>query len=245
MERKQFGSHISEQLNRNIEALFNEVAKMGGLVESQLTNLSQALETGSIELAKEALALDELINNEELEIDRLSAAVLARQQPTASDLRLIVMSIRVAVDLERMGDEAVKIAKLAISQCQPEVGCANLPCYAELCALMQAGRTMIQKTLNGFSRLDIADVLWVYQEEARMDEILSQASKQMQIKLSEECDAVHIEDLMNMFMAIRAAERITDHALNVAESVVYLVEGVDIRSMDEAQLTEFLQQKTV
>lgn len=240
MERKEFGTHISEQLNRNIEDLFNEVAKMGGLVESQLTHLSKALETGESSLAKEALALDELINQEELEIDRLSAAVLARQQPTASDLRLIVMAIRVAIDLERMGDEAVKIAKLAIKQCRPEVGCGDLTCYAELCSLMQAGQNMIQKTLNGFSRLDVSEVLWVYQEEERMDEVLSQATKKINQAITQSTDEEQVDTLMSMFLGLRAAERITDHALNVAESVVYLVKGWDIRNMDEVTMTELL-----
>ncbi|WP_130536866.1 phosphate signaling complex protein PhoU [Thiomicrorhabdus indica] len=241
MEREEFSTHISEQLNRNIEALFNEVARMGGLVESQLTNLRQALETGNIDLAKEALATDELINQEEMEIDRLSAAVLARQQPTASDLRLIVMAIRVAVDLERMGDEAVKIAKLAIHQCEEEVGCTRLPCYNELCTLMQSGEKMIQKTLNGFSRLDISDVLWVYQEEERMDMVLADALVTVRSKLASETDLSQIDVLTDMFMSIRAAERVTDHALNVAESVVYLVKGIDIRKMGEEEIAKLIE----
>lgn len=241
MERKEFGTHISEQLNRNIEALFNEVARMGGLVESQLTSLRQALETGNAELAQEALAIDEQINQEEMEIDRLSAAVLARQQPTASDLRLIVMAIRVAVDLERMGDEAVKIAKFAINHCKPEVGCSSLPCYNELCLLMQSGETMIQKTLNGFSRLDITDVLWVYKEEERMDMVLADAMVTVRSKLASETDLSQIDVLTDMFMSIRAAERVTDHALNVAESVVYLVKGIDIRQMSENEIAKLIE----
>ncbi|BBP45349.1 phosphate transport system regulatory protein PhoU [Thiosulfatimonas sediminis] len=243
MNRDEFNSHISEQLNRNLEALFNQVLEMGGVVEQQLQDVSQALENSDEAKAINALNLDKIINREEIEIDRLCAAVLARQQPTASDLRLIVMSIRIAVDLERMGDEAVKIAKLAITQCKLGGDCTQMPAYAYLKQLMVASSSMLKSALNAFTRLELSDILGLYKEETRMDEVLKLATAEIQAKLVEASTSEQVALYIQMLLAVRAAERITDHALNIAESVVYLVRGKDVRQMDEAALADFLHTK--
>lgn len=240
MEREDFSSHVSEHLNRNLEGLFNQVLEMGGLVEQQLSDLSKALNEEDAKLARSSLQLDNLINREEMEIDRLCAAVLARQQPTASDLRLIVMAIRVAIDLERMGDESVKIAKLALTECEEYEGCREMPAYSYLRTIMECSRDMIQKTLNAFSHLDTADVLSVYDDEEKMDHVLKDAIKHIEEELSATSDIRKVETLIQMLFAIRAAERITDHALNIAENVVYLVKGKDVRNMDMAALEQLL-----
>ena len=240
MEREDFNTHISEQLNRNLENLFNQVLEMGGLVEQQLNELSKALETGDATLAQSAIVMDKLINREEVEIDRLCAAVLARQQPTASDLRLIVMSIRIAVDLERMGDEAVKIAKLAILNCGESVSCTSMPGYKSLQTLMQASKEMIKKNLDGFSRLDTSDYQAIFEEEELMDKLLKETMDEIKFALAAESDPQQVEAIMNMLFAVRAAERITDHALNIAECIVYLVKGRDIRTMDQEAVQAFL-----
>ncbi|MBN2647443.1 MAG: phosphate signaling complex protein PhoU [Thiotrichales bacterium] len=241
MNRDEFNTHISGQLNRNLEALFNQVLEMGGLVEQQLNDLNRALENNDYALAHSAMLLDKTINKEEIEIDRLCANVLARQQPTASDLRLIVMAIRVAIDLERMGDEAVKIAKLAMEQCSTNRDCTQMPAYGYLRQLMQASSEMIQKSLNGFSRLDISDVMSVYREEEQMDEVLKQAMAAIQQELLAADSADKVDLQVRMLMAVRAAERITDHALNIGESVVYLVKGKDIRDLDEEAMRQLLE----
>lgn len=241
MERSEFGSHISQNLNRDLEELFNEIARMGGLVESQLNNLSDALKYGDMEKAQKALRTDLEINQEEREIDRLCATIIARQQPTASDLRLIIMAVRVAIDLERMGDESVKIANLAMLKAKDNCDCSILPGYQALRKFMNSGKEMMQKTLNGFSRLDTSDVLWVIEEEERMDHLLVEAIAELKIAIAQETDPDNIESLLNMLLSVRAAERVTDHALNVAESVVYLVKGIDIRGLDEAQIKAVLE----
>lgn len=238
MERTEFKAHISEQLNRNLEELFNQVLEMGGLVERQIENAELGVQNGDVNLAKEVLAIDKIINKEEMEIDRLCARVLARRQPTASDLRLIIIAIRIAVDLERMGDEVVKTAKLVIKMADLDMKCSSMPGYNELLELTSGSNKMLQKVLNAFARLDISDVPHVIDEEDRLDDVLRVGMKQMMegFKSAE----IAPEYLIEMVFALRASERISDHAANIAESIVYLVEGRDIRNMDVDKLNEFL-----
>jgi phosphate transport system protein len=238
MERTEFKSHISEQLNRNLEDLFNQVLEMGGLVERQLENAVNAVQKGDVNLAKEVLQIDKLINREEIEIDRLCARILARQQPTASDLRLIIIAIRIAVDLERMGDEVVKTAKLVLATAEQEIHCNQLPGYNALLEIIDCANTMLKNVLNAFARLDLSQIMGIMDDEKRMDVKLKSAMQEViegfkQAVIAPEC-------LLDMVYALRASERVTDHAANIAESIVYLVEGREVRSMDSDKLAEFL-----
>ncbi|WP_373019450.1 phosphate signaling complex protein PhoU [Thiomicrorhabdus sp.] len=238
MERTEFKSHISEQLNRNLEELFNQVLEMGGLVERQLENAVIAVENADVALAKEVLQIDKVINKEEMEIDRLCARVLARQQPTASDLRLIIIAIRIAVDLERMGDEVVKTAKLVIKMADENIDCKQLPGFNALLEITSCANTMLKKVLNAFARLELSEVISVVDDEERMDERLAHAIKEVTQGFND--SDLPAECLLEMVFALRASERVTDHAANIAESIVYLVDGRDVRNMDTAKLSEFL-----
>ncbi|MDG6773537.1 phosphate signaling complex protein PhoU [Thiomicrorhabdus sp. ZW0627] len=238
MERTEFKSHISEQLNRNLEDLFNQVLEMGGLVERQLENAVTAVENSDVSLAKEVLQIDKVINKEEMEIDRLCARVLARQQPTASDLRLIIIAIRIAVDLERMGDEVVKTAKLVIKMADSDVVCSELPGYGALLEITSCANTMLKKVLNAFARLELSEVVSVVEDEERMDNSLKAAM--VDVLAGFNAHEIAPEYLLEMVYALRASERVTDHAANIAESIVYLVDGRDVRNMDTEKLSELL-----
>jgi len=238
MERTEFKSHISEQLNRNLEDLFNQVLEMGGLVERQLEDAVKAVQSGDVTLAKEVLQLDKVINKEEMEIDRLCARVLARQQPTASDLRLIIIAIRIAVDLERMGDEVVKAAKFVIKMGEYDFNCLDLPGYNHLIEITTCANTMLKTVLNAFARLDLSDLMSVIEDEERMDDSLSAATDEVLAGFKESHFAP--ECLLEMVYSLRASERVTDHAANIAESIIYLVEGRDVRNIDPERLSEFL-----
>ena len=238
MERQEFKSHISNQLNQNLEGLFNQILEMGGLVERQLEHVITAVQTGDVALAKEVLKLDKIINREEMEIDRQCASVLARQQPAASDLRLIIMGIRIAIDLERMGDEAVKVAKLVIKMHSSQLRCNVLPGYDALVELSIGGHAMLQKVLNAFARLELKEVSSVFADEEAMDNVFKNGIQIVNDSFKEsELDA---ELLLEMVNALRASERVTDHSENIAESIIYLVQGRDIRNMDSEKLQAFL-----
>lgn len=238
MERTEFKTHISEQLNRNLEDLFNQILEMGGLIERQLENAVTAVHNADVNLAKQVLKVDKVINNEEIEIDRLCARVLARQQPTASDLRLIIIAIRIAMDLERMGDEIVKTAKLVIKMAEEGLECQSLPGFPALVEITHTGNAMLKRVLNAFARLDLSEVMDVIDEEERMDATLADALDE--VTEGFKTSGIAPECLLEMVYSLKASERITDHAANIAESIVYLVKGKDIRSIDPDKLAEFL-----
>lgn len=240
MERTEFKTHISGQYNRNLEELFNQVLEMGGLVEDQLQNAVEAIKCENKKLAKEVKQIDKLVNKEEIEIDRLCARVLARQQPTASDLRLIVSAIRIAVDLERIGDEAVNASKLAIKMSKVEdIPCETLPGFKALMDMIAIDLDMLKKVLSSFAQLDMTDLGDIVDDEVRVSEIKDKALLEVQNSLNNN-DEDLAEYMMQMIYSIRASERISAHIVNVAETIVYLIKGRDVRHMNAEKLSSFL-----
>ncbi|WP_044412142.1 phosphate signaling complex protein PhoU [Thiomicrospira microaerophila] len=239
MNRKEFGTHVSASYNQYLEDLFNQILEMGSLVERQLQASVVSLQNADYDLAREVIQLDKLVNREEMEIDRLCVRVLARHQPTASDLRLIVSSIRIAVDLERMGDEVVKIARLVLSlEARVDIDCQNLQGYKQLVEITSRACDMVKNVLDAFTRMDLSGAAAVIEEENRVDELFALAISGVTKNFKE--DKHDVECLLQLVYALRAAERITDHASNIAESVVYLVNGQDMRNMDATALGKYL-----
>lgn len=240
MEKKVFSSHVSSQLNRNLEELFHHILEMGGMVENQLDMALSALGNGDVKIAKEVLRFDKTINQAEMEIDRLCIRVLARQQPTASDLRLILSTIRIAIDLERMGDEICKLAKLVVRFNQDdESPCARFAGYAELVDITTRAREMLKVTLNAFARVSAEDAMAIFDQEDEVDQIYNKARAEVTQQFKDMPDKV--ECLLEVTSALRASERLTDHSLNIMESIIYLVQGKDVRNMDQERLTHFLE----
>lgn len=240
MENNEFNTHISQKYNRYLEELFNNVLEMGGLVETQLKNATESIKCGNTSLAKEVKQLDNIVNREEFEIDRIAANVLARQQPAASDLRLIVSAIRMGVDLERIGDESVNVARLALQVAKDDsVTCQTLPGYDELLKMLAIDVDMLQKVLAGFSNLNLAEMSDVIESDSIVNEYRLKAHEKIQIMLDshESKNAVHV---MQMISCIRAANRISAHIVNVVESVVYVINGRNYKSMDSEKLADFL-----
>jgi len=241
MERNNFNTHISGQYNQNLEDLFNHILSMGGLVESQIKSTIEAVKCEDKSLAKDIKQIDKIVNKEELEIDSLCARVLARQQPTASDLRLIVSSIRIAVDLERIGDEAVNASKLATKMSKTkEVPCDILPGYGALMEMVAMNLDILKTTLNAFAQLDVSELNDVFDDDIRISEIKKKALIEINGSLNNNTDEL-AEYIMQMFISIRACERISAHIVNIAESIIYLVKGKDVRHMNSEKLALLLE----
>lgn len=234
MHTEDLGHHYSRQFNEELETLRSNVLEMGGLVEEQLRRAMKALLKGDSDLGEQVVEDDFRVNRMEVSIDEECSHIIARRQPTAGDLRLIVTIIKAITDLERIGDEAEKIGFLS-SKLASQERPANR--YRELKHLGRMVRDQLHAALDCLARLDSARALEVAREDAVVDEEYEAIMRQSITHMME--DPRTIGRLLDSLWVARALERIGDHAVNICEYVVYLVHGKDIRHLDpEATITQ-------
>jgi len=227
MQTSDLTDHISQRFNRDLEDLRNNVLKMGGLVETQLSRAITAIVTGDSELGLAVAHDDYKVNRLEVMIDEECNRVLATRAPTAGDLRLIFAIIKTITDLERIGDEAEKIGFLA-----SQLAAMDRPAdsYRELKNLGNHVLQMLRDTMDAFARLDVDASYDVVREDEHVDEEYDALTRQGITFMME--DPRSIRRVMNVTWAARALERIGDHAKNICEYVIYMVEGRDVRHTD-------------
>ncbi|WP_163578005.1 phosphate signaling complex protein PhoU [Halomonas faecis] len=225
--------HISRQFNQELEELKTHLMTMGGLVEQQVQQAIQALLDGDSRLAEEVSEGDHQVNEMQLKIDDECTRVLARRQPAASDLRLVLAVIRATADLERIGDEASKIARNALTLIESGNGVRGL---VEVRHISEHVRKMLRDALTAFARFDTELALQVVHEDDAVDDEYGSAMRSLMTFMMEDSRA--IGPVLSVMWILRALERVGDHADNLAEYVIYLVKGLDIRHMDPEQLDE-------
>ncbi len=224
-------THISRQYNAELEDIRSRVLQMGGLVEQQIDQALAALVKGDTALGETVVVDDTKVNKMEVNIDEECSQIIARRQPAAGDLRLVVAVIKTITDLERVGDEAEKIARMAVRLAGEERPKNN---YAEIQTLGQHVRQMLHDALNAFARLDIEAALQVAREDRRVDQEYGGIIRQMITFMME--DPRTISRALNVIWAARALERIGDHARNICEYIIYLVKGRDVRHVSIEQI---------
>lgn len=217
-------THISRQYNAELEDIRTKVLQMGGLVEQQVEQALTALVKGDAALGEAVIMDDTKVNKMEVTIDEECQQIIARRQPAAGDLRLVVAVIKTITDLERIGDEAERIARMAVRLAREERPKGN---YREIQILGNYVRAMLHDALDTFARLDIEAALRVAREDDRIDQGYESAMRQMITFMME--DPRTISRTLNVIWAARSLERIGDHAINICEYVIYLVKGRDIR----------------
>ena len=224
MEASNLTDHISRRFNKDIEDLRNNVLAMGGLVEAQLSRAIAAIVSGDSDLGLKVANDDYKVNRLEVAIDEECSRILATRAPAASDLRLIVAVIKTITDLERIGDEAEKIGFLA-----SQLAAMDRPTdsYRELKYLGNHVLDMLRAAMNAFARLDTEAAAEVVREDERIDEEYDAITRQCITFMME--DPRSIRRFMNVTWAARSLERIGDHAKNVGEYIIYMVQGRDIR----------------
>lgn len=224
MDARELGHHIHHRFDEDLEDLRTKVLRTGGLVERQLSDALKALEEQDSALAETVIARDQEINNLELEIDEDSALLLARRQPVASDLRLLISIIKTITDLERMGDEAVRIARMAVRQSersQPQrapTGVRHLGAHV---------RGMLQDALDAFARFDVEKGVAVVAEDQNVDREYESITRELITFMME--DPRSIPYALDVLFSARALERIGDRSCNICEYVIYYVRGKDVR----------------
>ncbi len=226
-----YAHHISQQFNLELEEIKNHLLEMGGQVESQLSSSIQALVAADSELAQTVCLNDQQINNLEIDIDEECARILARRQPAASDLRLILGISKIITDLERIGDESKRIATRAIKLA--ENGQAPRG-YVEIRHISETVRQMLNQSLDAFARLDVSLALKVAKTDAQVDMEYATAIRELITYMME--DPRSIGRVMDVIWSLRSLERIGDHARNIAEHVIYLVQGKDVRHVSYDQM---------
>ena len=234
LKQEDYKQHISEKFNVELEEIKNHLLEMGAKVEQQLTSAIEALVKRDTGEAEAIVSRDHEVNQMEMKIDDECATILARRQPAASDLRLVVTVIKVNTDVERIGDEAAKIARQAIRLAEENLSPTN---YVEIRHIGAHVASMLRKALDAFARLDLDLAVEVVREDSNVDKEYGSAMRSLVTFMME--DPRDIGPILNEMWALRSLERIGDHASNIAEHVVYLVRGLDVRHQS---LEDFIDQ---
>jgi len=220
--------HISGRFNEELEQVRNLVMNMGALVEQQVNDGLRAVLNADEKLAAKVIERDREVNTMELEIDEYCTQILARRQPAASDLRLIVSVIKSITDLERMGDEAVKFGrnaiKLAKGSFAEEEGARPL---IELKHLGNHVSNTLNRALTAYAQMDVIEAIEIIKNDSIIDEEFDNISRLLVTKMME--NPREIKNALRVTWCARALERIGDHTTNLCEYIVYLVEGKDVR----------------
>jgi len=237
MDTLQLDQHISQQFNADLEKLRTELLEMGGLVEDQLTDATKAIETADGALAEKVLETEKEVDRMEIQLDKECTDILARRQPAASDLRLVLMVTKATRDLERMGDEAAKIAKMTLAL--NEEGGEAQRGYVELRHLASQVAKLVNVALDAFARFDVYAAIKVVRDDKDIDIEYKSSLRELITYMMEDPRA--IRRVMNIMWALRALERIGDHARNIAEHVIYLVHGMDVRHISPSEIEKQIE----
>ena len=225
--------HISRQFDNELETIRSDVLAMGGLAEQQFSDALQALKRFDVSLAEKVIENEVKVNSCEVSIDEECVTLLARRQPAAGDLRFVMAVIKTITDLERIGDEADKIARMTISLAEKS---GPRSYYIGINTMGVFVREMVRDALNAFARMDSQEALVTAGKEPESDEQYAALLRQLITYMME--DPRNISSFMDTVWVARALERIADHARNICEYVIYFVEGKDVRHISIEQMED-------
>lgn len=235
MDKLNLSQHISQRFNEELEELRRKVLQMGGIVEEQLANGIQALVDGNQELAAVVIANDVRINALEMELDEECTRIVARRQPAATDLRLVMAVIRAINDLERIGDEIKRVAKMVRDGMDGSTMDEDVA--QEIEHMGGQVQEMLRLVLDAFARTDVMAAVGVVRMDHKVDVKYHALTRQLITHMAQ--DHHNIPSVLNVLWAARALERMGDRCQNIAEYVIYLVLGKDIR---HSSLDDFLSE---
>jgi phosphate transport system protein len=217
--------HLSTQFDADLDVISNNLMRLGGLVESQVSQAIYALSKSSAEVAEEVLKIENEVNALEIEIDHEIASFIARRQPTAGDLRLLVAMSKTTANLERAGDEAAKIAR-KVTSIVNGVAPLALP-FSELRVCGGLATELLRKTLDAFTRLEVQTAVSILQNDGVFDREFDGFMRKLITYMME--DPRTISASLDLIFIAKSIERIGDHSRNIAEFIIYIVEGRDVR----------------
>lgn len=235
LDNLSLGRHISGQFNAELESIRTHVLAMGGLVEQQLADALKAMHQQDAELAKRVIKGDHKVNAMEVAIDEACTRIIAKRQPTASDLRLVIAIIKTITDLERIGDVAESIAKVALENFTNK----QYTLLVSLESLGQHAVKMLHEVLDAFARMDVKAAIDVYQEDDRIDREYEAIIRQLMTYMME--DPRSIPNVLQVMWSARSIERVGDRCQNICEYIIYFVKGKDIRHTNPDEIENVLK----
>ena len=238
MDNSKIAHHISENFNKELEDIRNKVLTMGGLVEQQIEQAIHALTSGDIELAELVIRQDNDIDEFEMIIDAECTQIIALRQPAAFDLRLLLVVLRIINELERIGDLAERIAKVAIQLSTTNEGRTDE--YHELKHMAGLVKDMLHASLDNFARMSVDGITKITGSDAAVDREYASIIRQLITQMME--DPRNITRMLDMLWTVRALERIGDHSRYICEHLIYMVKGEDVRHLSQAQLEKIMSQ---
>ena len=230
--------HLSTQFDSEMNAVSSRVMEMGGLVESQIRHAMYALSQFSGEAAEKVVETEVSVNAMEVEIDRDISSIIGRRQPTARDLRVLMAMSKTTANLERVGDEAEKIARMVLSIIDKSGTARALPA-GELRVAADLAASQLRKALDAFARLDTATALSILKEDGLIDREFDGFVRKLITYMME--DPRTISASLDLLFVAKAIERIGDHAKNIAELIIYIVKGEDVRHTSMAKIESALK----
>ncbi|MCP5449369.1 phosphate signaling complex protein PhoU [Candidatus Competibacter phosphatis] len=225
-------AHTVKQFDAQLANLRNLVLEMGGLVEDQIKNAVKSLDDEDLTLAREVIARDQIINGLQVKIDEDTITLIATRQPVGSDLRLIMSLSKAVTDLERIGDEAEKIARMTIKTYDVVSSPPSAKLLRDVTPMAKLATDMLHGCLDALARVDVEMAVNVARGDDNLDQEFQSALRRLITYMME--DPRTIGHAISVLFIIKALERIGDHAKNIAEYIIYLVKGKDVRhvSMD-------------
>lgn len=219
--------HLSTQFDTELSGISTRVLEMGGLVESQVAQAVYALTNFSAETASQVLVLEETVNSMEIEIDRDLSSIIARRQPTARDLRLLIAISKTIANLERVGDEAARVARTVQRLINTGVSSRLRLPVADLKFESELAIAQLRKALDAFARLDVEKAVQVLKQDDQIDQEFEGLMRKLITFMME--DPRTISSSIDLVFVAKAIERVGDHAKNLAEQIIYIVKGTDVR----------------
>jgi phosphate transport system protein len=229
--------HISSQFDAELGSVSSRVLELGGLVESQIRHAVYSLSQFSIEVADQVIATETQVNGMEVEIDRDLSSIIARRQPTAIDLRLLIAISKITANLERAGDESEKIARMVKSIISSGNSRALPSSELRIAADLASG--LLRKALDAFARLDVTEAVSILKEDDLIDAEFDGFVRKLVTYMME--DPRTISASLDLLFVAKAIERIGDHSKNIAEFIIYVVKGADVRHVPLSDVESVVQ----
>ena len=219
--------HLSSQFDNELSGISTRVLEMGGLVESQVAQAVHALSVFDGDLASQVLRVEEQVNALEVAIDRDLSSIIARRQPTARDLRLLIAVSKTIANLERIGDEAARIARTVQRLINAGVSSRMRLPVGDLSFECELATRQLRKVLDAFARLDTTAAVEVLRHDDQIDREFEGLMRKLITYMME--DPRTISSAIDLVFVAKAIERVGDHAKNLAEQIIYIVKGTDVR----------------